>query len=126
MKVLIACEFSGTVREAFTALEHNAWSCDILPTEIEGQHYQGDVREILDEGWDFVGAHPDCTYMTNSGVRWLYNKDKSLNTQRWILLEESMNFFNYVKGKIKKGYPYRYRQEDLEKVRDMETEWSKR
>lgn len=58
MKILIACEFSGVVRSAFAALGHDAWSCDLLPTEIEGQHYQGDVRDMLSDHWDLMVAHP--------------------------------------------------------------------
>ena len=71
MKVLIACEFSGIVREAFKAKGHDAWSCDLLPTEIPGQHIQGDVLEILDQGWDMMIAHPPCTYLTVSANKWL-------------------------------------------------------
>ena len=70
MKVLIACEFSGTVREAFAKLGHNAWSCDIEPTDIPGQHYQGDVMDILADGWDMMIAHPPCTYLSVSGMHW--------------------------------------------------------
>jgi hypothetical protein len=64
MKVLVACEFSGIVREAFKAKGHDAWSCDLLPTEIPGQHIQGDVLEILDQGWDMMIANPPCTYLS--------------------------------------------------------------
>lgn len=81
MRVLIGCEFSGTVREAFKARGHDAWSCDLLPTEIPGQHLQCDVLTVLDRGWDMMIAHPPCTYLCNSGVRWLapggvLNKDR--------------------------------------------------
>jgi hypothetical protein len=61
MKVLVACEFSGTVRDAFAARGHDAWSCDILPTDKPGQHLQCDVREVLDRKWDIMIAHPPCT-----------------------------------------------------------------
>jgi hypothetical protein len=71
MKVLVACEFSGIVREAFKAKGHDAWSCDILPTEIPGQHIQGDVLEILNDGWDMMIAHPPCTYLTVTANKWL-------------------------------------------------------
>jgi len=74
MKVLIACEFSGITREAFKARGHDAWSCDILPSEIEGQHYQCDVREILNDGWDLMIAHPPCTHLAVSGARWFKDK----------------------------------------------------
>ena len=98
MKVLIACEFSGIVREAFKARGHDAWSCDLGPTEIEGNHLQCDVREILGRNWDLMIAHPPCTYLANSGVRWLYNKDGSLNEERWALMEEGARFFLTLLG----------------------------
>ncbi len=74
MKVLVACEFSGIVRDAFTARGHNAWSCDLLPTERPGNHIQGDVLEILGDGWDLMIAHPPCTDLCVSGARWFKNK----------------------------------------------------
>jgi hypothetical protein len=74
MRVLVACEFSGIVREAFKAKGHDAWSCDLLPTEIPGQHIQGDVLEILDDGWDMMIAHPPCTYLCGGGNNWLNRK----------------------------------------------------
>jgi len=76
MKILIACEFSGIVREAFKAKGHDAWSCDILTTEIPGQHIEGDVLEVLDEGWDLMIAHPPCTHLCSSGARWWSEKQK--------------------------------------------------
>ena len=74
MRVLIACEFSGVVRDAFTVLGHDAWSCDVLPSETNGQHYQGDVRDFLDAGWDLLIAHPPCQHMAVSGARWFKDK----------------------------------------------------
>lgn len=71
MKVLICCEFSGTVREAFAEMGHDAWSCDLLPTERPGKHIQGDFRSVVQDTWDFVGYHYECRVMANSGVRWL-------------------------------------------------------
>lgn len=68
MRVLIACEFSGIVRDAFTALGHDAWSCDLLPTERPGNHIQGDVLEHLDDEWDLMIAHPPCTHIAVSGA----------------------------------------------------------
>jgi len=68
MKVLVACEFSGIVREAFKARGHDAWSCDLLDTEIPGQHIKGDVLEILNDGWDLMIGHPPCTYISYAGV----------------------------------------------------------
>ena len=88
MKVLVACEYSGTVRDAFRARGHDAMSCDILPTDVDGPHYQGDVRDIINDGWDLMIAHPPCTYLTNSGVTWLH-KDPS----RWAKLDEGAAFF---------------------------------
>ena len=69
MRILIACEFSGIVMEAFKAKGHDVWSCDLLPTEIPGQHIQGDVLEILDEEWDLMIAHPPCTHLSVSGAK---------------------------------------------------------
>jgi hypothetical protein len=71
MKVLVACEYSGRVRDAFIAAGHEAMSCDLLPSEATGQHYQGDVLELLDRGWDLMIAHPPCTYLTVS-AEWAY------------------------------------------------------
>jgi hypothetical protein len=70
MRVLVACEFSGVVRDAFKARGHDAWSCDLFPSEIPGQHFQGDVLRVLDEGWDLMIAHPPCTYLSRAGARW--------------------------------------------------------
>ena len=70
MRVLIACESSGAVRDAFTRAGHYAMSCDLLPTEQPGPHYQGDVRDVLDQGWDLMIAHPPCTYLSVSGMHW--------------------------------------------------------
>ena len=74
MKVLVACEFSGIVRDAFTAQGHDAISCDLLPTEREGRHILGDVRQVLSEGWDLMVAHPPCTHLAVSGARWFRDK----------------------------------------------------
>lgn len=68
MRVLVACESSGEVRDAFAARGHDAWSCDLLPAE--GKHLQGDVREFLGQGWDLMIAHPPCTYLSVSGMHW--------------------------------------------------------
>lgn len=70
LRVLIACEFSGRVRDAFARRGHDAWSCDILPTEAPGQHIQGDVLKVLNDGWDLMVAHPECTHLSSSGARW--------------------------------------------------------
>ena len=76
MRVLVACEFSGVVREAFRARGHDAWSCDFLASEIPGQHLQCDVRDILDDGWDLMIAHPPCTDLSVSGARYFAVKEK--------------------------------------------------
>ena len=77
MKVLIACEFSGTVRNAFAALGHDAMSCDLLPSEKPGRHYVGDVRNILEGGFDLLICHPPCTHLAVSGARWFPAKRAS-------------------------------------------------
>ena len=91
MKVLVACEYSGIVRDAFTAKGHDAWSCDILPTESPGNHYEGDVLRHLDEGWDLMIAHPPCTHLAVSGARWFTEGKKS-----WSLQEEALDFVNHL------------------------------
>ena len=88
MRVLVACEYSGTVRDAFIAKGHDAVSCDILPTDEPGPHYQGDVMDIINDSWDLMIAHPPCTYLTNSGVCWLHKQ-----TERWAKLDEAAAFF---------------------------------
>ena len=75
MRVLVACECSGVVRDAFAALGHDAWSCDLKPSETRGQHIQGDVRAALAQQWDLVVAHPPCTHLSVSGMHWNTRKD---------------------------------------------------
>ena len=99
MRVLIACEFSGTVRRAFRLLGHDAWSCDILPADDGSEHhYQDDIRNVLGRGkpwnepsWDLMIAHPPCTYLTNSGVTWLHR-----DPTRWAKLDEAAEFFKML------------------------------
>ncbi len=74
MRVLVACEFSGIVRDAFAKRGHDAWSCDLLPTEVPGQHFHADVRDCLGFGWDLMIAHPPCTHLAVSGARWFKEK----------------------------------------------------
>ena len=89
MKVLIACEFSGVVREAFTKLGEDAWSCDLLPTESpSNKHYQCDVRDIIYNGWDLMIAHPPCTHLAVSGARWFKEKLKEQ--------EEALEFVKFL------------------------------
>ena len=74
MRVLVACEFSGVVRDAFRAAGHDAWSCDLLPGERPGPHIRGDVLDVLDWGWQLMVAHPPCTHLAVSGARWFKQK----------------------------------------------------
>jgi len=74
MRVLVACEYSGRVRDAFTEKGHDAWSCDLLETERPGQHYQGDVRDMLAQEWDLMICHPPCTHLAVSGARYFARK----------------------------------------------------
>lgn len=95
IRVLIACEFSGRVRDAFAACGFDAWSCDLRPSETLGQHYQGDVRDMLQQRWDLAIFHPPCTYLCNSGVRWLYNPDGTRNAERWQNMQTACDFFKW-------------------------------
>ena len=92
MKILIACEFSGTVRNAFIEKGHEAVSCDLLPTESPGPHYQGDVFDIINQGWDMLIAFPPCTYLTKAGARWLYSKGL-INQERFEKGLKAKEFF---------------------------------
>jgi hypothetical protein len=91
MKVLVACEYSGVVRDAFLAAGHEAMSCDLLPSDVSGHHYQGDVRDILDNGWDLMIAHPPCTYLCSSGLHW--NKRVP---GRQVLTNEALDFIRLL------------------------------
>lgn len=98
MRVLIGCEYSGTVRDAFLELGHDAMSCDLLPTESPGPHYQGDVRDLLGEQWDLAIFHPDCTYLCRAGQRWLNSDDddrpgKLKGRPRWHATALAVGFF---------------------------------
>jgi hypothetical protein len=89
MRVLVACEFSGTVREAFRSRGHDAWSCDLLPTETPGPHIQGDILDVLHhwERWDLLIAHPPCTYLASSGLHW-----NTRRPERAALTEKAVAF----------------------------------
>lgn len=87
MRVLVACEYSGTVRDAFIAKGHDAMSCDLLPTDVPGPHYQGDVFDIINDSWDLMVAHPPCTYLCSSGLHW--NKRVPGRSE---LTEEALDF----------------------------------
>lgn len=88
MRVLVACEYSATVREAFAAKGHEAVSCDLLPTEIPGPHYEGNVLDILYDKWDLMIAHPPCTHLAVSGARWFKEKQ----TEQ----KEALDFVRYL------------------------------
>ncbi len=93
MKVLVACEYSGRVRTAFRDLGHDAWSCDIEPSEDGSEyHLQEDVLDVLDHGWDMMLAFPPCTYLSRAGARWLY-PNGNIDPQRYAQLEEARDFF---------------------------------
>jgi len=96
MRVLIACEFSGTVRRAFTARGHDAWSCDLLPAEDgSNRHIVGDARDLLNDGWDLAICHPPCTRLCNSGVRWLTKAPPSRTlADMWAELETGAALFS--------------------------------
>ena len=112
-RILVACEYSGTVRDAFAARGWDALSCDLRPSETPGQHHQGDVTPLLDHDWDLLIAHPTCRILTNSGARWLYEEwtdaervaaekqgvtltghSRRRDEQRWVELDKAARFFN--------------------------------
>jgi len=88
MRVLVACEYSGRVRDAFIARGHDAMSCDLLPTDVAGPHHQGDVFDLDLSEFDLMVAHPPCTYLTNAGVTWLHR-----DPDRWAKLDDGAAFF---------------------------------
>ena len=92
MRVLVACEYSGVVRDAFIRGGHEAMSCDIIPTDELGPHYQGSVLDVLDQSWDLLIAHPPCTYISNAGAKHLYPK-KTLNKDRYLKGMDAVEFF---------------------------------
>lgn len=93
MKILIACEYSGVVRDAFRKRGHDAWSCDIIPTDSDSEyHLQCDVMTVLDAGWDMMIAHPPCTYLSNAGAKHLY-RGGVLNQDRYAKGQEAKLFF---------------------------------
>jgi len=99
MRVLIACEHSGVVRDAFIRRGHAAMSCDLLPTDSPGPHYEGDVRNVIDDGWNLMIAHPPCTYVCNSSAKHLYRgmkKENGKNPDRWAAMEDGAEFFKFL------------------------------
>ncbi len=121
MRVLVACEYSGRVREAFRKQGHTAWSADLLPAD-DGSlyHYEGDVRDILDKKWDLMVAHPPCTYLSNSGVRWLHT-----DPDRWGLMKDGADFFKELldadipKKAIENPIPHKYAVERIGRKYDQ-------
>ena len=99
MKVLIACEFSGIVRDAFAKRGHDAYSCDLRDTERPGKHIKADFRSVIQDTWDFIGYHYECRVMANLGVRWLYEI-----VGRWTELDEACEIFNITLRDTRKGY----------------------
>lgn len=114
-RVLVACEFSGVVRDAFARAGCDAWSCDLLPTEKPGKHIQGDVLQILDYGWDLLIAHPPCTRLCNSGVCWLEKRNL------WLDMFWAAKFFrNFLDAPIpmiavENPIPHKYAREIIGK-----------
>ena len=95
MRGLVACEYSGTVRDAFIRQGHDAISCDLLPTDVPGPHYQGSVLDILDDGYDVIIAHPPCTYLSRAGARWLYKGGK-IEPKRYADGLDAKRFFEIM------------------------------
>ena len=119
LRVLIACEASGIVREAFARRGFDAWSCDLRPSEKPGQHYQCDFAYLLAQHWDFVGFHTDCTFMCNSGVRWLHTEQG-----RWGKLDTACKTFNMALRYPRPGYlenpiPHKYAVERIDRTYDQ-------
>lgn len=139
MKVLVGCEFSGIVRDEFLKLGHSAVSCDILPSESPGPHYQGNLESFLSlrNDWDLIIAHPPCTFLTNAGVRWLHDHVKSKNGKspeisgkiRWKYMEEAASFFNFIKNFpckricIENPVPHKYAVEKIGKYSQIIQPW---
>jgi hypothetical protein len=98
MKILVACEFSGIVRDAFITRGHDAVSCDILPSERPGPHIEGDIQDVDFSTFDLMIAHPPCTYLANSGVRWLYTGGGGweFDKDRWLQMEQAAGFFRFL------------------------------
>jgi site-specific DNA-cytosine methylase len=92
-RLLVACEYSGTVRDAFIKRGWDAISCDLLPTDVPGPHYQGDVFDIIDKGYDLMIGHPPCTYLTVTGNKWFKPEFKDRFPDRHQQREDALNFF---------------------------------
>ena len=137
MRVLVACEYSGIVRDAFTALGHEAWSVDLLPTESPGNHFEGDLfsQECIDtiggfESFDICIAHPPCTYLTNAANRWLFEDSaKGTAEQRLKDREEAIEFFKRIQSlpieriAIENPQPHPYVMEKVGRFDDKIQPW---
>ena len=123
MRVLVGCEFSGVVRDAFARRGHDAWSCDLLPTEVPGKHFVADVREVLRDGWDLAVFHPPCTRLANSGVRWLAERDL------WREMEEACDLFRTLLSApiprvcVENPIPHRYARERIGRYSQVVQPW---
>jgi len=126
-RILVACEFSGRVREAFRRRGFDAWSCDLLPSEDHSRyHIQCDVLDILSDSWDMMIAHPPYTYLCNSGVRWLHEDARYMTAEtRWERLEEAAEFFKTLLNApiericIENPIPHRYAVERIGRKYDQ-------
>tara|TARA_R100001510_G_scaffold13054_1_gene10284 strand:- start:1558 stop:2139 length:582 start_codon:yes stop_codon:yes gene_type:complete len=132
MKVLVACEYSGIVRDAFTKKGHDAMSCDILPTESKGKHYQGDVLNILDNDWDLMIAHPPCTHLSVSGARWftegrkpMYLRDDAIKFVKKLMnapinkiaIENPLSVISsYIRKSDQMIHPYQFGHKEYKKT----------
>lgn len=109
MKVLVACEYSGIVRREFSRLGHYAVSCDLLPTEKKGRHYQGNVLDIINEGWDLMIAHPPCTFLSNAGSRWIVkNKERIKDVQKGAAFFNALMNCNIPRIAIENPVPHKW------------------
>ena len=133
LRVLVACEFSGTVRDAFRALGHDAWSCDIIDADPKSdRHYKTDVGNVLNFGWDLLIGHPPCTYLCNSGIKHLYidgRKENGRDHDRWENMRGAAQFFNILKSApipyiaIENPFPHPYATELIGKSTQKIQPW---
>lgn len=132
LRVVVACEFSGTVRDAFAALGHDAWSCDLLPSERPGNHLQCDARSVLNDSWDLLIAHPPCTYLSNSGVRHLHegsSKADLRGAERMVAMRDAADFFlafkqaNIPRICIENPVPHKYARAIIGKYQQLIQPW---
>lgn len=137
MRVLVACEFSGIVRDAFRARGHDAVSCDLLPSERPGPHIEGDIRKVDLSDFDLMIAHPPCTYLTNAGVSHLHDhvtsrrrlKTAVSGSMRWVALFEGAEFFNWLQNAdvpriaVENPIPHKYARALIGKYTQLVQPW---